>query len=67
MEYDYLYRSFVTQFPPVAATGAITPNYSLAGTNAVSIAGNTSLKELVCPSNNNNIYLDPMPLRQKAP
>ena len=57
MEYDYLYKSFVTTFPPSAA-GVLT-GYTAAGTNGISIAGNTSLKEFVCPSNNNNLYVNP--------
>jgi prepilin-type N-terminal cleavage/methylation domain-containing protein len=56
MEYDYLYKSFVTQFPP-SNTGQIA--YTLTLTNALGTAGNTSLKEFVCPSNNNNLYVNP--------
>ena len=62
MEYDYLYKSFVTQFPPIAATGVthrLLSICSLRHQRLSSIAGNTSLKEFVCPSNNNNLYVNP--------
>ncbi len=57
MEYDFLYKSFVSQYPPNAGNGSI--NFQpTAANNTETTAGNTSLKELVCPSNNNNIFLN---------
>jgi prepilin-type N-terminal cleavage/methylation domain-containing protein len=56
MEYDYLYKSFVTQYPPTAA--GVIP-YTLTGTTPVCVAGNTSLKEFTCPSNNNQLFVNP--------
>jgi prepilin-type N-terminal cleavage/methylation domain-containing protein len=55
MEYDYLYKSII-QYPPTVA--GVIP-YTLTGTTPVCVAGNTSLKELVCPSNNNSVYVNP--------
>jgi prepilin-type N-terminal cleavage/methylation domain-containing protein len=58
MEYDYLYKSFanLTAFQP-NASGQLPIN--LATANALTTACNTSLKELVCPSNNNNTFVNP--------
>jgi prepilin-type N-terminal cleavage/methylation domain-containing protein len=55
LEYDYLYKS-IMQYPPSAA--GVVP-YTLTGTTLICVAGNTSIKEFVCPSNNNNVYFNP--------
>jgi fibronectin-binding autotransporter adhesin len=56
MEYDGLFKSFYGQFPPSDMN--VIP-YSVNGKTAVCVAGNTLLKQLVCPSNNNKTYLNP--------
>jgi prepilin-type N-terminal cleavage/methylation domain-containing protein len=53
MEYGYLYNT-IQSIPMASTTGLIA--YS----NTILVpAENTSLKELVCPSNNNNVFLLP--------
>jgi len=59
MEYDFIYKTLPN--PPTNPIG-----YTAAGTNAVSIAGNTSLKELVCPSNNNPLFVTPSTTPQQG-
>lgn len=58
MEYGYLYNNIMQA--TVSSLGVI--NYSAAQIGATAPspgAAHTSLKELVCPSNNNNVYLLP--------
>jgi prepilin-type N-terminal cleavage/methylation domain-containing protein len=58
MEYDYLYKSFATQATFQPNTQGLLP-INLATANALTTAANTSLKEFVCPSNNNNTFVNP--------
>jgi prepilin-type N-terminal cleavage/methylation domain-containing protein len=50
MEYDYLYKTLPQKLPNGDIDAAMAKNPALA------VAMNTSLKEFVCPSNNNNLY-----------
>ncbi len=61
MEYDYLYKSFVGNpaYPINTTTGAIPYSVTSTTINGIQTAGNTSLKEFVCPSNNNNLFCNP--------
>jgi prepilin-type N-terminal cleavage/methylation domain-containing protein len=58
MEYDFLYKSLPTNLGPASSVDAPT-GLTAAQSAALITAKNTSLKELVCPSNNNNVYLNP--------
>jgi type II secretory pathway pseudopilin PulG len=53
MEYDYLYKLLPQKLPDGDIDAALANNPALV------TAMNTSLKEFVCPSNNNNIYQNP--------
>jgi prepilin-type N-terminal cleavage/methylation domain-containing protein len=64
MEYDQMYKGFVT--PQNAQNGGGQAAYGYVNnytpgnkTLAISVAGDTSLKELICPSNNNAAYQNP--------
>jgi prepilin-type N-terminal cleavage/methylation domain-containing protein len=54
MEYDYVYKNLTATGAMPGSTGAI-----VTGNQNVMTAMNTSLKEFVCPSNNNNVYQQP--------
>jgi prepilin-type N-terminal cleavage/methylation domain-containing protein len=53
MEYDYLYKSLPQKLPNGDVDAAMAKNPALV------VAMNTSLKELICPSNQNNCYQNP--------
>jgi hypothetical protein len=53
MKYDYLYKTLPQNIPNGDLDSALATNRDLA------TAMNASLREFVCPSNNNNIFHDP--------
>jgi hypothetical protein len=53
MEYDYLYKSLPQKLPDGDIDAGLAKNPNLV------VAMNTSLREFVCPSNQNNIYQNP--------